>query len=342
MKHASEFFAYARERHAIYLRRAAGQQKPWSEDKIFRQNKFTNVFRELDRVTVWFRKNVRDPLKNKPEVLLATVVFRMFNRIETGEAIFCQTTVPPKGWTDGSVFDKKLNPTAFDLFLYDGDVRHLRRAIVHHIGDRGPYTTGSYIISSPPGYSKLDGVLKILGDFYKNSDWREIAQGSRQLRGREPLFDYWEWLRSQSYLGKFHSYEIVTDLRHTALLKNAPDVLTWANVGPGARRGINRVMGRDKKFRISDEHALEEMLMLLEMSTFAEYWPKWSERGGFLHRNFDMPDLGVDHKKTDWSLWEMRDVEHTLCEFDKYMRLKKKEKTKTGRQAKPRGSFDGG
>lgn len=285
MKNGTEaFFNYARTRHQIYLDRAAGRPRPWTQDKILDTYRFTNVFRELDKTTAWFRKNVREPLRTKPEVMLATVVFRLLNRIEVGEAMFLQQT------TTGG--------TAFEEFAVTGDVRHLRRAIRSFVGPRGPYVTGAYIISSPPGYPKLDGVLEVIRRFYEKSTWLTHAQESIRDRGDYSLEDAWKWFSGFDYLGSFHSYEIVTDLRHTALLSEAPDKMTWCNVGPGARRGINRVMGRDKKARVPTAQMLEEMRALLALSQDAQYWPQ------------------------EWPAWEMREVEHTLCEFDKMERVR--------------------
>ncbi len=56
-----EVFAFVHERHQIYLRRQAGQPKPWTANPILQQYRFTNVYRELDRVTIWIRENWREP-----------------------------------------------------------------------------------------------------------------------------------------------------------------------------------------------------------------------------------------------------------------------------------------
>ena len=45
------FFGFCREREAVRTRRAAGLPAPWSEDPIFQQGRFLNVFREDDRTT---------------------------------------------------------------------------------------------------------------------------------------------------------------------------------------------------------------------------------------------------------------------------------------------------
>lgn len=283
-----QFFDYARERHAIYLRRFAGEERPWTKDAILQKYRFTNVFRELDRTTIWFRTHVRDPLRNKPDVLLATVVFRMLNRIATGEAVFCQTDLEYE--------------SAFHHWKARGyDRRVLRRAIVAHCGD-GPYVTGAYILTSPPGQPKLDGMLEVIGGFAK------------ETAGKLPVgFDHsleivWEWLKAFPYFGPFHAYEIVTDLRHTYLLENAEDINTWANPGPGARRGANRVFGRSVNTRIQTSQLMDEMVTLLGYSRDDELWSR------------------------RWPAWELREVEHSLCEFDKYERVRLK-------QGRPRGVF---
>ncbi len=301
MKNIDKFFAYARERHAITLRRAAGMpREEWTDNKILQTYRFTCVFRELDKTTAWFRKFVRDPMRSKPEVLLATVVFRLLNRIEVGEAIFNQLDI---------------EGTPFALFEKTGKTAHLKRAIVANCG-RGPYVTGAYIISSPPGYSKLDGMMKVIGDFYGCLDREPLVWAQDMIRknakGKATLQEAWEYLKEFDYFGPFHAYEIVTDLRHTKLLGRAPDIMTWANPGPGARRGANIVFGRDKKDKTTAdrEQLIDEMRQILEASKRVQFWP---------------------HHK-DYPKWELRDVEHTLCEFDKYTRVKNGE-------GRPRGVY---
>lgn len=290
------FFKYARARHQIHLDRVAGKPRPWTKDPILDTYRFTNVFRELDKTTKWFADHVRTPLRQTAEVLPATVIFRLLNRIEVGEAIFCQTDIE--------------HENAFDHYMATGDVRVLRRAIIANCG-KGPYVTGAYIISSPPGYSKLDGVLRIIGGFYKNSGWRHWTDNDPA--GNEcSLQAAWEFLKEQPYFGPFHSYEMVTDLRFTSLLEDAPDVMSWCNVGPGARRGLNRVMGRDKEdHTLTTEEMLEEMRELLAHSRDPDLWPRCK---------IDTAKMWMyDH---EWPTWEMRDVEHTLCEFDKFERVR--------------------
>jgi phosphoenolpyruvate carboxylase len=75
--------------------------------------------------------------------------------------------------------------------------------------------------------------------------------------------------------------------------------MTWANPGPGAKRGLNRVFGREVSESLTSFQANEEMQNLLRICKEALY-----------HEDPMFADL------------EMRDIEHSLCETDKYLRAK--------------------
>jgi hypothetical protein len=96
-------------------------------------------------------------------------------------------------------------------------------------------------------------------------------------------------------ISSFLAYEIVTDMRHTRYLNHAPDIMSWANAGPGAVRGLNRIQENPIEKKINPCQANKDMQYLLSQSRQC-----LSE---------DFPPM------------EMRDIEHSLCEFDKYQRV---------------------
>lgn len=297
MKNASAFFAFARERHSIYLKRAAGEPPPWTADPILAKYKFTNVFRELDRTTAWFREHVREPLRNDPRVLFATVAFRWFNKIETAEYLLHVEHDP--SWWEGSLFED------WDV---DTAERRLRSAL-----PKGPYVNGAYIIKTPDGMDKLKGVLWCIEQFRQREKGEFAALMATE---KNSLQDCWAYLTQYPYLGDFMAYEVVTDLRHTYLLEHAPDIMTWANPGPGACRGYGRVTGEgidryDRGKERDRKTVIKGMRELLAMSRDPQHWP------------------------AEWPAWEMREVEHVLCEEDKYLRAKLGE-------GKPKQLFRGG
>lgn len=294
-----KFFEYARLRQEAYDAKMRGVPKgQQSTDDVINKYSFCNIYRELDKTTIWCRKNVREPYASSPWLIPAIVTFRMFNRIDVGEAIFCQSDM----FDGGNAFDHMMQEKG-------NSTKILRKAILD-LKPNGPYATGAYIISSPPGYTKLDGILEVVRWFIRGAakfqdqqsaeyGWKDVDDYLRANKNRPTklcLEEVWEWFRQFDYFGKFHAYEIVTDLRHTPLLRRASDVKTWANPGPGARRGLNRVFGRDLGDRVPLDQMMREMRIILDESQNPHNWSnKWPE-------------------------WEMREVEHTLCEFDKWRR----------------------
>lgn len=287
MSNIDIFFADMRERHSIYLKRKAGLPRPWTADPVMDKYRITNPFRENDKTTVWFRENVRNPLRDKPEVFLATVMFRWFTRISVGQVIFNE----PNLW----------GKTLFDEFLETGDAKALEFGIRKQIPE-GPWATGAYTLTSPAGLDKLAGIVSNINTFYHGKfpysyddggvNWRSIAEYWTRNPGRETMEDLWRWLKNVPYQGPFHSYENVTDLRHTAMLDHAPDINTFAHAGPGAQRGLNWVHGREFFKPMGNEKALAEMIELLNLSRDTNYWPN----------NSDYPPL------------ELREIEMWLCE----------------------------
>jgi hypothetical protein len=280
-----QFFEFMNERHAVYLRRANGHPWPWTLDPILQTYKFTNVYRELDRGTVHCREAIREPYAAHPELFFNIAAYRRYNLIETQQAL-------------GYIED------------YDADryTQHMfqRRA------SGGQIFTGAHMlcgnIRDASGYmppTKIEQIFNISFAILWNKrrelepqpgDTLEMA--FNRLDGKVPGY------------GHFITYEVITDLRWTRYLCNAADILTWANPGPGAIRGIVRLMGQDARHGTKDFPSRAECIMamrtLLELSP--EYLAYW------------MDPL------------EMRDVEHSLCEWDKYMRVL------TG-EGKPRSKF---
>ncbi len=264
------YFMTARERYNIYLRRVSNKSPPWTEDPIFQRYKFCNVFREQDKVTVWLRENWREPYADHPNLPFAMALARLINWPPTLEEIG---------------FPKRWNP---DKVL----------GVLHRRKDEGKKIyTGAYLLGScPKGQERaiylVNSVLSPL---------HQVVYAP--LNSNSTLKSTWEWFRSQRGIGDFLAYEIVSDLRHTKYLRDAPDIITWANAGPGALRGLTRLWGYQPKTRqisgyaFPKKNALEAMQNLLARSQEA----RW---------------------KLNMPAWEMRDIEHWLCEADKYQRIK--------------------
>ena len=277
----AEYFAVARERYRIKLAKDAGQPAPWTDDKHLRAWRFCQVHREDDKTTAWFRENIREHLSGLA-VLRATVYFRWFNRIETGEVIL----------------DELLGPW---------NTKVVREKLYHERVVKGlPVVTGAYIIKAHEGMSKLDGILKAIDEAAPqlaaiHERWHSIPKYDLTLeRATADLTEIF-------YLGKFMAYEAVSDLRWTDLLCFAHDINTWANPGPGCARGLGWLCREpdapmpEQKVRPTQAARRTRMLELMRELLVQSRMDNWPSH---------------------WRPWEMREVEHWCCEYDKYRRAK--------------------
>lgn len=291
-----EFFGFAQKRHQIYLDRKAGKPWPWTDDPILRDNYFTNVYRELDKTTVWFREHVREDMNiYHPEWLLpATLIFRWFNRIDMGEIIFSS----PELIDRACIFERYMHSKCWDT---PGWLRNE----IFRVKPKGPYVNGAYIIKAENGMDKLAGVCHCIDMFMSCANWEEWTKYLDYVCGGDvTLQESWSWLKSQYYIGPFTAYEIVCDLRYTKLHYRASDIMTWANPGPGAMRGLGRLYCDDPNAKLGRLGSIDLMRDLLLRSKM--HWPV----------------MFSEYHQTTWPPWEMREVEHTLCEFDKYERVR--------------------
>lgn len=265
------FFDTARERYSILLARRQGlPPEQWTEDPIFQQYRFCNVFREDDVVTAWFREHVREPMREDARVAFAATCFRFFNIVSTGQILLDEGLL--QTW----------DPDKARVFLKD----------------QRPLITGAYMVKTPLRKPKLEGLIEILTPVYEqNMDIVHTARATGSLQAVHERLTQFPWI------GPFMAYQVVSDLRYTYLLEDADDINTWASLGPGSARGVSRVFfGRPDKFKAGNprhEHeAVYLMQELLEDSRDPEHWP------------------------AVWPEWEMANIQHWLCEFDKYERTR--------------------
>lgn len=265
-----KFFAFIQVRHDIYLRKTKGLPKPWTDVEILQEYKFCNVFRELDSVTIWIDKNIRQRWANHKYLWFALCVARRINLPVTLEHL--------------------------DELLVDWDADKTYSILEERKSSGLPIYNSAYSLTTAS--RKMD---KNTYTVYECLDklWEKREEITRWLR-----WDSWDSL--ERTFGKFEkgnpgisgflAYEIVTDLRHTRYLRNARDIMSWANAGPGAIRGLNRIYDKPLTRKINACQANKDMQKLLSLAE--------------LYMSDRFPKM------------EMRDIEHCLCEFDKYMRIK--------------------
>lgn len=106
----------------------------------------------------------------------------------------------------------------------------------------------------------------------------------------------WNVIRKIACIGPFYAYEMVCDLRFTPVLNHTTDKCKWANFGPGSSRGL---------LRLGMPFNQTSYITLLHLA----------KRGAFTH---------IKNPGHKWP-FELREIEHSLCEFDKYERKRRGE-----------------
>lgn len=272
-----QFWQYARKRYQILLDRTAGKPAPWTDDPVLGAYRFCNIFREDDVVTKWIARNIREPMADaQGDLVFALIAGRLFNLPSTLERLL--PVLQPGRW----------------------DAHRAKKAIE----GLAPVVSGAYIVigehQCPTTGDRLPkgaGIVQTLDNI-----WPHRRHMFKLIRAEPTLQNATAVLATPPRMGNFLAYEVATDLRHTPVLNDATDIMTWANPGPGAARGLSRLIGEDKGYfnrgsKRDREIMFDLMRQLLEDSNHEVLWP------------------------AAWPRWEMRDVEHTLCEVDKYLRV---------------------
>lgn len=274
------------ERHAIYLRRLSGSPPPWTDDPILRTYRFTNVYRELDAVTQWIKAFIRTPYADHPNLWFMLAIARQINLPETLDEIMRDK----EAWPSGKTWSASRT-----------------RQIMLDRGRRGEKVYTSAYMLNAHGFERLktrdrDKAL-FTTELVLKSVWQARKQVEPQLHNtleeaHAAFLPFHGW-------GGFTAYEVVCDLRYTRYLKDAKDVLTWAHAGPGALRGLNRLLGNPPKTPMK-AHVARTLMRELWFN-IRELWP--------------------------YEPLELREIEHSLCEFDKYERARRNE-------GRPKQKFD--
>lgn len=264
------------ERHAIYEAKEEGKPKPWTEDQILQSYRFCNVYRELDTVTKWIADEWRIPNCNDPDLWFAMAVARWVNWPDTLNEIGY-----PVPW----------DPDHFVERIYSRRDRGLK------------IWTGAYMIGTQ-GNAKDKPLFiaeNVLGPLW---DRREELRPKRGMT----LEEFARPIINTKNQGTFMVGQIVADIKYAGHLLGAEDWWTWAVSGPGSRRGLNRVLGRELKKGWNDKDFKKEIGVLRDAVN--DNLPPWMQE---LHA---------------------QDLQNCLCEFDKY------ERTRLG-QGRPRAGYPG-
>jgi DNA polymerase I-like protein with 3'-5' exonuclease and polymerase domains len=223
------------ERHAMYLRRQAGQPHPWTNNPILGRWSFTNMYRSLDKHTARLWDQWCRPHADDPDLWFAMVIARLTNRIETWE-----TLGYPVPW----------NPEHFIAVMASCP--------------KGKAYGSAYVIPAFQGDKRPKYVSQVERIFTPMWDNREQLRPCAGMT----VEAFYQGLCTYPGMGNgFLSAQVCADIKPFSALREAPDFLTFVKPGPGSEPGLNYLLGRpvtatwrerDFCLRLAELHALAE------------------------------------------------------------------------------------
>lgn len=211
------YWRFAVERQNVFFQRLEGVPAPWTEDPVISIHKFTNAYRASDRVSQYLIRHViyRDDLPQSPsEVLFRTLLFKLFNKIETWEL---------------------LEHTFGEITLKSYKFEHYDKVLSQAMRAGGRIYSAAYIM--PPGGSafghtaKHQNHLRLLERMMAD----DLAGQLMRLKKMQTAF---ELLRSYPTIGDFLAYQFVTDINYSEVTDFSE--MDFVIPGPGARDGLRK------------------------------------------------------------------------------------------------------
>jgi hypothetical protein len=209
------FWRFAAERQAIFFRKLRGPTSSVTNDPILQHYKFTNAYRASDRVSQFLIRNVIYRGSQEPaEVFFRTILFKMFNKIET--------------W---NLIEEAFGEILYREYSFDRYDSILSSAMA--AGDR--IYSAAYIMPTAKAYgpdkrkhrTHLRLLEKMMGD--------DLCLRIIDARNMRQAF---ELLHAYPMLGDFLAYQFMIDLNYSHLVDFSEEEFIVA--GPGARDGLRK------------------------------------------------------------------------------------------------------
>lgn len=251
------------ERENIRNQRRLKMPPPWTTDPILSQYRFCNVVRIDDKVSQWLLKNWYIPYRDHPNMLAAVALARFFNLPLSLEAI--TDRVFREGRPDWAGIRSRL--------------QRLKKL--------GTVFNAAYMVRGNDGVDKVESVVtyNVMPLFRR--------KGVLAPRSME---ETWRNVSAVHGYGSFMAGQIVADLRW-AVSGAWSDRREWAPMGPGSRRGMNRVLERPVNSPMTQEEFLSHLTDLRY-----KIGPRLPE--------------GINERM------EAIDWQNVMCEHDKYERTR--------------------
>lgn len=301
------------ERYRIHVRKdILGRPRPWTEDPVLQQYKFTNVFREDDRVSRALIELVstNDDLTLEEKVL-NTFLLRSWNNPNTFTDFGGPFTA--KEIYNGLKLKESVRPIYHNLLSLDPDRKWWSSAY-----NQGG-TKYAWKFPDGEGFSRAPSEEqgKKFTDYepdmplrvFHIGPWLKERKVFKRLMNAKDQMEAYNIIREIRGFASFLAYQVFVDLTYIEDFPFSENEFTIA--GPGCKRGLDLVF--DDYDGMTHEEALfylrdniDEYFKALEAGDYAKY--KWNPEKLFKHRPEGDRCLNV------------MCLENCFCELSKYVK----------------------
>lgn len=274
----SRLLRFVIERENLRIRKASGHPGPWTTDPILAKYRFCNIRRRDDRVSQWLLTNYYPYTAKGADAWFPALVARYINWPPTLRLLLDSGV----GLAEGEVW----NPHAFESVI--AQLKFAKEKIY----------TGAYMIY--PGSSFGNTVAANKEQFLTGAVFAGARNNSRLIRSaieNQSIKLTVSELAKGYGVSTFMAGQAVADLTYLPTLNEAKDLFTYAPIGPGSIRGLNRLYGYDLKTTWKSDEFCSALIDV---------------------RNNIVNQLQI----SDLTL---HDCQNIMCEFDKYERVRNKE-----------------
>lgn len=289
-----DFFNFIYARQLIYNRRFVNElPSPWTKDPILSKYRFCNVYRELDKCSVYLINKVANNKKLSLEAKIFNIIFfRRFNTFGFFDYI-CPLVRDPK----------KFSLVKYEEYLDRAKERKFKLFNEAYIVSATPFN---------PNYRKYDKhiqqleILRSIKDKIHSLNMRIHRMSLQQLH---------KYLKENIYgTGDFMAYQYIQDIAYfpefKTLLKSGKwDFNKFIVLGPGSLPGLQYIFDTKEK-------RIEHLAIQLHSLQYKYLKKKWNE---------------ICYKENIFGTKEtisLSDIQNCLCEFRKYVNLKTKPKSR--------------
>ncbi|KAK1215356.1 hypothetical protein PQX77_022040 [Marasmius sp. AFHP31] len=281
------FWRWCAERKAMDDRRRAGQAFPWTECPTLTSKYFCMPYRVLDRGCQYLIREIIEKGSQDPrEVVFRVILYDIFTKIETWELL--KDALGELTWE------------GFDRRAYGGVLQDA-------LDDGVAIYTGAFF--KPTGQRNKTGQpahhfhLLLLEQLMEGDALLE------KMRAAEYLEDVYDFLIGFRGMGPFTAYQLLLNLSYSGVMKFGN--MDFVVAGIGCVSGLRKMFGKE---RLAGAKAAKRDIYISIMRWMVDTQDEHFERLGL-----EFEGLGMGKGRGRVRL-ELADIEHSICEVDKYAR----------------------